>query len=57
MRDKPIFHITTREAWRQAVAVGRYTAPSLDKEGFIHCSTHEQVVETANHKPSYVTTI
>ena len=48
MPDQPIFHITTRGAWREAEAVGTYTAPSLEAEGFIHCSTRAQVVETAN---------
>ncbi len=48
MPDEPIFHITTRAAWRDAEASGSYTAPSLDAEGFIHCSTRTQVVETAN---------
>lgn len=27
---------------------GRYVAPSLASEGFIHCSTSGQVLETAN---------
>ena len=43
-----IFHITTRDAWRRALAAGEYTAPSLDSEGFIHCSTSEQTTDTAN---------
>lgn len=48
MTDESIFHITARDAWRQAVASGRYRAPSLGTEGFIHCSTLDQVIETAN---------
>jgi uncharacterized protein (DUF952 family) len=37
-----IFHITTVEAWRKALQDGVYTAPSLQSEGFIHCSTESQ---------------
>ena len=43
-----IYHITTREAWQQAQTDGEYTAPSLDSEGFIHCSTAAQVLQVAN---------
>src|SRR5687767_9633095 len=43
-----IYHITTRDAWQQAQADGQYTAPSLESEGFIHCSTDAQVVQVAN---------
>lgn len=45
---KHIYHITTRSAWQTAQTDGEYTAPSLDDEGFIHCSTREQVVMVAN---------
>jgi uncharacterized protein (DUF952 family) len=38
-----IFHITSRQAWQEAQAAGRYSAPSLAAEGFIHCSTRSQV--------------
>jgi uncharacterized protein (DUF952 family) len=43
-----IFHIAGRRAWDAARAVGEYTADSLASEGFIHCSTAEQVIATAN---------
>ena len=43
-----IYHITRREDWDQAKAAGEYTVPSLENEGFIHASTLEQVVDTAN---------
>jgi uncharacterized protein (DUF952 family) len=43
-----IYHITQRSAWEQAKANGQYTAPSLSTEGFIHASTLEQVIGTAN---------
>jgi uncharacterized protein (DUF952 family) len=37
-----LFHITTRDAWQHAVAVGDYSPPSLAREGFIHLSTEAQ---------------
>jgi uncharacterized protein (DUF952 family) len=45
--NENIFHITTREAWDAAQAQGQYTASSLTNEGFIHCSTREQVLPVA----------
>ncbi len=46
MNDR-IYHITTREAWDAAQKAGRYTAPSLASQGFIHCSTRDQVLPVA----------
>ncbi|MBM3124864.1 MAG: DUF952 domain-containing protein [Chloroflexi bacterium] len=43
-----ILHITTRAAWEQARAIGEYRAPSLETEGFIHCSTETQALAVAN---------
>ncbi|TNE46771.1 MAG: DUF952 domain-containing protein [Deltaproteobacteria bacterium] len=43
-----LLHITTPQAWEEAQAQGEYKAPSLESEGFIHCSAIEQLVETAN---------
>lgn len=43
-----ILHITSRERWQAAQAPGEYRDPSLEKEGFIHTSTSEQVVRTGN---------
>lgn len=43
-----IYHITPRADWKQAKTAGVYTADSLNTEGFIHCSTEEQVIGTAN---------
>ena len=43
-----IFHITKSEESEKAKQDGRYEAPSLASEGFIHCSTSDQVVRTAN---------
>ena len=44
----PIYHITPLEEWERARAAGSYQANSLHSEGFIHCSTREQVIPTAN---------
>jgi uncharacterized protein (DUF952 family) len=38
-----IYHITTKSEWEAAQKNGRYEAPSLQTEGFIHCSKAEQV--------------
>jgi uncharacterized protein (DUF952 family) len=38
-----IFHITTQAQWQKALLKGFYLADSLEKEGFIHASTVEQV--------------
>ena len=43
-----IFHITSRSEWLVAQTRGEYRAPSLDTEGFIHCSTEKQVIPVAN---------
>ncbi len=42
-----IYHITSRSAWNEARDRGEYRAESLETEGFIHCSTEEQVVPVA----------
>ncbi len=45
-----IYHITTEKEWLAAKQAGAYRAPSLESEGFIHCSTRDQVVDSArNH--------
>jgi uncharacterized protein (DUF952 family) len=49
-----ILHITTRAAWDAARAAGRYEAPSLATEGFIHLSDPEQVVRVADARYSGV---
>lgn len=43
-----IFHITQTSSWQAAKLGGIYRAPSLETEGFIHFSTAEQLVATAN---------
>jgi len=43
-----ILHITSKQEWNEAQARGEYIAPSLETEGFIHCSTEKQVLHVAN---------
>jgi uncharacterized protein (DUF952 family) len=48
---EPVLHITTNDAWQAALDSGvPYRSPSLDIEGFIHCSTPEQVPWVANRR-------
>src|SRR6266853_3009325 len=42
-----IFHITTCEAWAKR-SDGAYRTEMLPTEGFIHCSTSEQIIQVAN---------
>ena len=42
-----IFHLVGRDDWESAVRAGVYRAPSLEREGFIHFSTQEQLVGSA----------
>ncbi|MNL59300.1 hypothetical protein D3C87_1830140 [compost metagenome] len=45
---KTIFHITKTSDWEKAKYDGVYKAPSLDKDGFIHCSLAHQIPPVAN---------
>lgn len=38
-----IYHVTTKRSWSAAREKGYYEVPSLQSEGFIHCSKAEQV--------------
>jgi len=42
-----VFHIAERSAYAAALEVGKYEADSLVSEGFIHCSTRDQILRTA----------
>jgi uncharacterized protein (DUF952 family) len=44
-----ITHFTPRATWQRALEAGVYTVRSLESQGFIHCSTPEQVTQVANH--------
>jgi len=50
--DEPIFHLAIPDDWARAFATGEYTMSTrgmtLDEVGFIHCSTREQLEDTAN---------
>jgi uncharacterized protein (DUF952 family) len=43
-----IFHITTRSARDSAVPEGSYRPEAFPVDGFIHCSTSDQVIQVAN---------
>ena len=43
-----ILHITTTREWAASQAAGEYRAPSLETEGFVHCSTPAQVVHVGD---------
>lgn len=43
-----IYHITTAEAWQMARRCGEYRSHSLASQGFIHCSTADQVIRVAD---------
>lgn len=44
-----ITHFTRRSVWEDAKQTGSYTGDTLATQGFIHCSTPEQVTTVANH--------
>jgi len=50
--DEPIFHLAMPDDWAGAFVTGEYRMSTrgmtLDEVGFIHCSTREQMVDTAN---------
>lgn len=39
-----IYHVTTAAEWEAAKEKGAYTSPSLQAEGFIHCSADDTQV-------------
>lgn len=43
MNGEFIYHITTQLQWYKALQLGYYEADTLAKEGFMHCSTADQV--------------
>jgi len=43
MESDFIYHITTKERWANAIAKGEYEADTLASEGYMHCSTADQV--------------
>ncbi len=49
MSERWIYHITPLKDWEKAIEDGSYSADTLAVEGFIHASTKEQVLDTANY--------
>lgn len=45
-----LLHIAPVGAWHEGVDETHYRDPSLDTEGFIHCSTPDQVLIPANER-------
>ena len=43
MESDYIYHITTKQEWAEALRTGQYTSSTLETEGFIHCSSEDQV--------------
>ena len=43
-----VYHITRQTDWETALKFGSYRADTLTTQGFIHCSTKEQIIQTAN---------
>lgn len=46
-QEELLYHILSKAAWEHAQEQGRYTPESLETVGFIHCSTIEQVLGSA----------
>ncbi|MCG8404519.1 MAG: DUF952 domain-containing protein [Phycisphaerales bacterium] len=46
--NEPILHIISRDDWERARIGTDYRGDTLDTEGFIHCSTRDQIAKTAN---------
>ncbi len=43
MNAEYIYHITTKKKWEESLVLGQYESDTLAEEGFIHCSTKDQV--------------
>jgi len=44
-----IYHIVSRADWQAALDAEEYRGDSLETEGFIHCSTKDQLLSVVNH--------
>lgn len=42
-----IYHLTSRKEWKYALATGDYRTKDLERDGFTHCSTLEQLMPVA----------
>jgi len=45
-----VLHIAKQTDWQEAQVRGEYRCDSLNEEGFIHCSTREQLLIPANER-------
>jgi uncharacterized protein (DUF952 family) len=45
-----VYHLLTKKQWEKAKEMGFYVPDSLEKDGFIHCSTKKQVLPTAERR-------
>ncbi|MBA4376020.1 MAG: DUF952 domain-containing protein [Anaerolinea sp.] len=43
-----IYHITTHSFWEKAIQTSFYLPEDFKKEGFIHCSSKDQIIRVAN---------
>jgi uncharacterized protein (DUF952 family) len=43
-----LLHLCQRQEWEKGLKAGAYRPPSLEKEGFIHCSLEHQILPVAN---------
>lgn len=43
-----IFHIARRDAWASGAAAGSYRPEMFPIDGFVHCSTRDQVIKVAD---------
>jgi uncharacterized protein (DUF952 family) len=43
MATPVIYHLTTLPEWEHAQDTGFYDPPSLQRQGFIHCATEDQL--------------
>lgn len=48
MREDLLFHITTRDKWKQYQKDGNYEPESFESNGFIRCFTGDQIEDAAN---------
>jgi uncharacterized protein (DUF952 family) len=44
-----ILHICQKDIWDAAQTAGQYEGDTLASQGFIHCSTLDQVIEVGNY--------
>jgi uncharacterized protein (DUF952 family) len=47
-QERIIYHFTERETFEAAKSIGYFKPRPFEKDGFIHCSTREQVLNVAD---------